>query len=91
MFNIQKNTMKGVTDDMTFTYVGEINADLTHWNKNMTPPNPYRYYQIYLNREVSKDDIMDMKLDLMPGFRLMWNYNKKVIPEAKFDNEQFVR
>ena len=36
-----------------------------------------------------------MDLDIMPGFRLTWNYNKHVEPEDEFgsrtNSKQFVR
>ena len=36
-----------------------------------------------------------MDIDMMPGFRLTWNYNKHIEPEAKYSSwtvtKQFVR
>ena len=32
-------------------------------------------------REVSADEINNMDLDMMPGFRFTWHYNKHVEPE----------
>ena len=94
MFDIKKETMKEVSDndEMRIGWT-DIDADLTHWSKNISPP-AYSYV-ISLDRRVSADDINNMNLDMMPGFRLTWNYNKHVEPEDTFSSEtatkQFVR
>ena len=65
-------------------------------NLVVTDSAPSRdYYHIRLDRKVSADDIRNMDLDLMPGFRFTWKYDKHVKPEAKYSDEdktkQFVR
>ena len=70
-----------------------IDADLTHWSKNITAPS-YSYL-ITLDRKVTADDINNTNLDTMPGFRLTWNYNKHVELEDKYSSRtvtiQFVK
>ena len=88
MLNIQKKSMEAVKDQMTFVYFADLHADLTHWSKNITAPNPRRYYDIYLDREVPTNDIENMDLDMMPGFRLTWKYDKDVEPEPIFSNQE---
>ena len=60
----------------------DIDTDLTHWSKNITAPGST--YYIKLDRKVSQDEIRNMKLDKMPGFRFTWNYDKQAQPEAKY-------
>ena len=101
ILNIQKNTIKdhSENDEMTITNNGAIiddvvDADLTYWTKNITT-NPYDdTYRIWIDRKVSFDDIRNMELDFMPGFRLIWNYNKIVEPFVGWNGDkvkQFVR
>ena len=56
MFDVKKETMKEVSDNdkMKFGYHDDIDADLTHWSKNISPPSIV--YPIELNRQVSADD-----------------------------------
>ena len=94
MFNIKKRTMKEVSDnDQTSFDYNDIDADLTHWSKNVIGRS--YSYRIELDRKVSADDINNMDLDMMPGFRLTWNYNKHVEPETGYGSrtvtKQFVR
>ena len=98
MFDIKKKTMKEVSDNdqMTFGFSDDIDADLTHWSENITAPPYYPYsYYIRLDRQVPADEINNMDLDIMPGFRLTWNYNRYVELLSKYSNEknteQFVR
>ena len=82
MLDINKRIMKEVSDKMMFCYdCTYIDADLTHWRKNITAPT--NYYSIQLIRRASQDEIRNMSLDMMPGFRLTWKYNKHIQPEAK--------
>ena len=70
-----------------------IDADLTHWREHITAPSSI--HAISLNRKVSIDDIHNADLDMMPGFRLTWNYSKHLKPEDKYSSltltKQFVR
>ena len=94
MFHVNKQTMKEVSDNdkMMYEYT-DIDADLTHWSKNITAPGSY--LSIYLDRKVSPDDITNLKLEMMPGFRLTWNYNTELKPEAEYSNagttKEFIR
>ena len=83
MLNIEKITMKDISDDgKVYLYIypfGFTDVDLTHWYKNITAPNPSQgFYYIHLKRKVSSDDIQNMDLDVMPGFRFTWKYSKLV-------------
>ena len=40
-----------------------------------------------MNRKVVADDIMNMNLNLIPGFRLIWNYDSNVKAEDKYSKE----
>ena len=65
---------------------GNIDANLTQWSKNITRLS-YSNYFIQLDRRLSHNEIRNMKLDMMPGFRFTWNYNKHMQPEAKYRND----
>ena len=64
-------------DKMTF---GNLTIDFygvkTQWSRNITTKN--KYYTITLDRKVTKDDISQVELDVMPGFRLTWNLTTKL-------------
>ena len=96
MFDIEKTTMNEVSDNdqMSFCFnCKKIDADLAYWSKNIT--DPFYDYYIELVRKVAADDINNTDLDMMPGFRFTWSYNKHVEPWKKFSTEdktkQFVR
>ena len=55
-----------------------MNADQTHWSRNISSSHLYYNYYIELNRYIRQDYIQNMKIDWMPGFRFTWNYNKKI-------------
>ena len=96
MFDINKKTMKEVHDILSEpgTGDGDLVADLTHWSKNITAPTS-THYIITLDRRVLADDLKNLDLDIMPGFRFTWNYTKHVKPIAKYSKnvltKQFVR
>ena len=57
---------------------------------------PDNYMSMSMIRDVSSDDVDQVKLDEMPGFRFSWWYTgAEVIPENKFvdedNNNQFFR
>ena len=90
MFDIKKKTMKEVSDNdqMRFDYSDYIDADLTHWSKNITDPSRSRSsYKIRLDRKISADEINNVDLDMMPGFTLTWNYNNYVELWSRYSYE----
>ena len=105
MLNVDKITMKDVSgnDMMAFScyvckeeYYIDIDIDVTNWTKYITAPDLENYYfSIRLVRKLSQDVIKNMKLDLMPGFRFTWNYNKLIEQDATFiidgTTKEFVR
>ena len=95
MLDVNKKTMKELSnneyDNMFFCDLGwdcstGIAANIKYWSKNITALKG-GYCGIQLDRKVSKDEIRDMKLDMMPGFRFTWNYDKHLEPEAYYRNE----
>ena len=93
MLDIDKRTVKD-NDKMKFNYFDDIDADLTHWSKNITAPTK-DYYSIQFERKISQYEISKMKLKMMPGFGLSWNYNRELEPEARYikddTNKEFAR
>ena len=88
MFNVKKKTMKEVSE-ITFCYETVIDAEAESWSRNITAPDSkFGFYNIELSRDVSEDDMMNMKLETMPGFRFSWNYDTEVEPQDKYSNEE---
>ena len=48
----------------------------TELSRAVSPPGSFRYYA--LERKISEDGVSNLQVDLMPGFRLTWHYNKKL-------------
>merc|ERR1712012_812631 len=75
-------------------YNEAIDADLTYLFENISAGSSNSYI-ISLHRQVSADDLYNIDLDMMPGFRLTWNYNKHIEPVADYSSltltKQFVR
>ena len=93
MFDVSKRTMKDVNDNdkMQVEYMN-MAADQTHKSLNITAPSASYYFR--LDRKVTQDDITNMKLDRMPGFRLSWKYDREIQPEAFINSgttKEFVR
>ena len=101
ILNIEKTAMEGDSnfDKIIFNEGDAIDSKLTLWNKNISPGFPTTRcigcYLFELQRDVSKNEILDMTLPRMPGFTLTWNYDKQLEPMAIFSNDaitkEFVR
>ena len=48
----------------------------TELSRVVSPPDSPKYYA--LKRKISEDEINELQMDLMPGFRLEWHYNKEL-------------
>ena len=74
---------------------GTSNADQKIVSKNFTPPrNEWRYIQSA--RDVTFEEVENIKMDMMPGFKFRWWYTGvEITPETKYKddeiNKQFVR
>ena len=101
LLNLEKNSVKALRDKhykenikeyMHMSTIGNINFDKTHVSKNITGPTSDRY-DIRLNRKITDEDMNNIKGDKMPGFRLIWSFNKNIESGAKYklDNTQFTR
>ena len=90
MLKIEKITMPEAHDRMSAGSMSgkslKIHDDLKPWSKNITPPG--FMFDIQYERDVSEDDINQMNLDMMPGFRLTWSYNKQHKPRAFFTKKR---
>ena len=91
LFNIHKTTMKKVNglDRMSFDNVF-IDPEQSVFKKSILAPaplfSPYSH-GFKLERQVSKEEIDDMEMDLMPGFQLDWTFdtNLQDWPTLKYD------
>ena len=50
----------------------------TSLSRAVSPPGSYKWYA--LQRKITEDGVNDLQVDLMPGFRLTWHYNKDIDP-----------
>ena len=93
IYNIEKTTMIGISgnDDLSFvkTRTKLIDPDLTHFSINITAP--FSFNDIKLNRRVTANDINALELEQMPGFRVTWNFNKRVDSESKYRNDEITK
>ena len=79
-FVIEKKTMKEIIkqDSLSFAYpLLPFDTDLTNWTTTHTPPS-HGQYEITLTRKVSREEINEMELSTMPGFRLTWKTQKQL-------------
>ena len=61
-----------------------IDADITHLHKNYTDKSSP--FSLALIRELSQEDISNIELDIMPGFRLTWNYDQILEPQNEYSS-----
>ena len=69
-----------------------VSYDEQQIRRNYTPPGSMdvKSRLIQLQRGVTRSEILKQKMNVMPGFRLTWNFTgRKVdpVPEAKYSNE----
>ena len=99
--------MKNVRDQFSYFYVsekGSLDTNVTLYTKNITGPSTtYEsngvkyadYYTFQLDRIVSKKDMQDIKLKVMPGFRLSWYFEPMIESVGKYSDDietkEFVR
>ncbi len=89
-FKVEKVSMKGLSSTSKESF--EVDLELLNDDqiviKNFTPPGHDR--PISLVRDVGSEDVEQMKLDVMPGFKFSWWYTGDVFtPDTKFENKQY--
>ena len=68
----------------------KLDANLTYAYRNFTPPRYQR--KLRLSREVSNEDVDQMKMEMMPGFRFSWWYTGAgVTPDPKYKDKQITK
>ena len=94
MFNIEKNTIQEDSDNdrIDFGTVGYLDAGETNFSKTFFPPQ--NETKIVLDRKVSTDTIRNFNTS-MPGFRLIWKYDRDVNDYRRSanskSNKQYIR
>ena len=83
-FEVEKNTMKGID-----TYTGELNTRNESYQLKFSPPGKGKLFTSY--RDVSLEDLLDLEMDLMPGFRLNWKHSEEVKHIRLFNESNFKR
>ena len=77
--NVEKNTVLEFDK-----FWSDNESHVLSLNRTITPPGLHKGYA--LTRRMSEDDISELQMDLMPGFRLTWNYNQELKP-TKHESE----
>ena len=102
VIGIDKVTMLGLSDTLKVRwnqFPFEFDVDKDKYGKQIPGPKPYLdHFYTHLTRSISKDDISNTEIDMMPGFRLTWFYDPKADnilethdTEAWLTNKQFIR
>ena len=91
-FDLEKITIEENSDNdqMSMDTVGIIDPGITHFSKNVTSAR-IDSYTVVLNRKIPSETINDIKLDMMPGFRLIWEYETQLGLPINIWNYEFVR
>ena len=92
MFDIEKITIKEFSDNdkLTLNTVGIIDPDVRYFSRNFTSSR-FDEYKVILNRKISQEDVSNLKLDMMPGFSLSWEYETQFGFFIYIWNYEFVR
>ena len=61
-------------DEKFYSSFSSTDTD-TKLSRAISPP-VFKWYA--LQRKISEDGVSDLQVDLMPGFRLTWHYNKNL-------------
>ena len=83
-FEINMNTIQGVDNSVGILYDDTRNS----YTLNYTPPG--LMHQLDSIREVAKSDLLDLDMDLMPGFCVKWYYSEELEPDV-FNTTEFKR
>ena len=86
--DIDKNTLSYYEMMLDRHYI-EAEADLKHFRRNVTAPFGTEY-SLRLNRDMPKEHIKNMKMDLLPGFQMAWLSTQKGA-WTKFKDEEETR
>ena len=79
MLNLEKRTVKEFQFHDVITNSGKaVDANQTRWSKNISNCEGYDFQKLALERDLSADDVKKINLDLMPGFRFTWTYDKQL-------------
>ena len=70
---VEKNLLHGY--DVIFSTYDRSGVTL---NQTITSPGPGTFYA--LKRKIPEESLQDLRLDLMPGFRMQWNFNEAQDP-----------
>ena len=82
--NIEKNLVQGVD-----RFYDRYENPVTTLNRTITNsyPNSMKWYSINLKRQMSEDNIDDIKMDIMPTFRLSWHYSDFFSPQPNYQSK----
>ena len=75
----------------------QLSKDISFYSRTIIPAGTYigDYHHIRLTRHVMKEDIENLNMTVMPGFRAKWSYNsqEELAYDEYFDSEReaFIR
>ena len=63
---------------------GQVQVDLASVSSphiiNLNPMETNDKYTIMYERKISKSELIDMKMDQIPGFRIKWYFSEDLVP-----------
>ena len=98
-FEVEKNSMQNIVsgwevyrEDLQSGFA-VVNADIKNITRNYCPPGKKR--EFYSQRKVSSEDIKNVDMEFMPGFKLKWHYTSdsagEVQPDAWYHRETITK
>ena len=70
-----------------------VNADIRNITRNYCPPGKKR--EFYSQRKISSEDMKNMDMEFMPGFKLKWHYTSdsagEIQPDAWYHRETITK
>ena len=80
-FTMEKVAMKESDTDQESLLIQNKYINMGTKNISRTLKVPPKYTTIRLQRKIQIEEVLKIKLDLMPGFRLSWNFSGNVEPQ----------
>ena len=95
-FEVEKNSMQNIVSGWEVYRehgFAIVNADIKNITRNYCPPGKKR--EFYSQRKISSEDMKNMDMEFMPGFKLKWHYTSdsagEIQPDAWYHRETITK